>query len=323
MDQVRSALRSRHYSIRTERTYVDWIKRFLRFHNVRHPREMGETEINQFLTHLAVERNVGGSTQNQALSALLFLYRTVLDRDLPYVDDIIRARRSRRLPTVLHPEEVRRILAEMRGVSRLVACVLYGTGLRLMECLRLRVQDLDFVLNYIVVRQGKGNKDRRTMIPRSLHEPLQEHLARVSDVHQNDLAAGHGRVYLPGALAAKWPEAAAEWRWQYVFPAASLSTDPRSGEERRHHIHRTTVQKAVKRAVRAAGIHKRVSCHTLRHSFATHLLANGYDIRTVQELLGHKDVTTTMIYTHVLNNTGGRGVHSPIDDLNPPHPRKT
>jgi len=315
LDRVRTALRARHYSIRTEQAYVGWIRRYIFFHDVRHPDEMGEKEINAFLSHLAVHGKVSASTQNQALSALLFLYRTVLRRQLPFIDDIIRAKRPKRLPTVLTPDEVKSVLAHMDGSPKLAACLLYGTGLRLMECLRLRVEDVDFGLNLVIVHEGKGQKDRRTMLPDGLREPLHQHLVEVKALHESDIAQGYGRVYLPGALARKLRDTDLQWGWQYLFPAGSISEDPRSGEKRRHHLHRSIVQKAVTRAARAAGLTKRVSCHTLRHSFATHLLAAGYDIRTVQELLGHKDVATTMIYTHVLNQTGGRGVHSPYDAL--------
>jgi len=312
LDQVRDAIRRKHYSIRTEEAYVSWIKRFILFHNKRHPREMGAPEIEAFLTHLAVERRVAASTQNQALSAILFLYREVLGIDLDLPLRAIRAKRPRRLPTVLTHEEALRVIAALSGAHQLMAKLLYGSGLRLMECVRLRVKDLDFDQHLIVVRDGKGAKDRITVLPESLIDPLQEHLQRVRLIHQQDLAAGYGEVYLPYALARKYPNAPREWIWQYVFPSDRISTDPRTGLTRRHHIDPSTLQKAVRKAVKLAGIDKHVTCHTFRHSFATHLLEAGYDIRTVQELLGHKDVKTTMIYTHVLNR-GGLAVRSPLD----------
>lgn len=307
-------LRARRYSLRTEEAYLHWIRRFLRFHG-RHPRDMGELEINQFLTYLAVDQHVSASTQNQALSALLFLYRQVLGEEIGFLDDLLRAKRPKRLPTVLTRHEVAQLLAHMDGQHRLVANLLYGAGLRLMEALRLRVQDVDFGLKLIIVRNGKGGKDRRTMLPGAVVDELTEHLEQRRQQHDADVDAGHGTVWLPDALARKYTSAATDWRWQWVFASGSLSTDPRSGEIHRHHLHRSLPQRAVTTAARAAGLTKRVSCHTLRHSFATHLLADGYDIRTIQELLGHRDVTTTMIYTHVLNEVGGRGVRSPYDTL--------
>jgi integron integrase len=315
LDRLRDAIRVRHYSIRTEEAYAQWVRRFILFHNKRHPSAMGAEEVNAFLTHLAVEGHVAASTQAQALSALLFLYRHVLDDQLPWLGDLVRARKPRRLPVVLTREEVRAILGRLDGPPRLVASLLYGAGLRLMEGLRLRVKDLDTVARLIVVRGGKGDKDRRTMLPPSLIEPLQEHLRRVRRIHQSDLEEGYGRVWLPHALERKYMEANREWSWQYVFPAANRSRDPRDGAVRRHHLDETTVQKAVRGALRVAGIARAASCHTFRHSFATHLLEDGYDIRTIQELLGHSDVKTTMIYTHVLNQTGGRGVRSPLERL--------
>jgi integron integrase len=302
----------RHYSLRTEDAYADWARRFILFHQKRHPLEMGAAEINQFLTHLAVAGNVSASTQNQAFSALLFLYRNVLQVDPGRIAGVIRANRPRRLPVVLTREEVRRVLAELDGTYRLMGQLMYGSGLRLLECLRLRVKDLDFGRGEIVVREGKGNKDRRTVLPAAVKPALAAHLERVKRLHEKDLAAGHGRVYLPAALDRKLPSAAAEFVWQYVFPSAKISNDPRSGERRRHHAHETAVSKAITEAVRLSGIRKRATSHSLRHSFATHLLEAGYDIRTVQELLGHEDVSTTMIYTHVLNK-GGQAVRSPLD----------
>ncbi|MEJ5277555.1 MAG: integron integrase [Thermogemmata sp.] len=312
LDQVRDAIRLKHYSIRTEEAYVDWIKRFILFHNKRHPKDMGVPEIEAFLTHLAVEKHVSASTQNQALSALLFLYREVLKIELEASIEAVRAVKPKRLPTVLSKDEVRRVIAHLSGPHRLIAQLLYGSGLRLLECLRLRVKDIDFTYRTITVRDGKGQQDRITVLPDSLIAPLREHLKRVKRLHEEDLASGHGAVYLPDALAEKYPNAAHEWGWQYVFPADRLSVDPRSGAVRRHHMDESTVQRAVHAAAKAAGIAKHVSPHTFRHSFATHLLENGYDIRTVQELLGHKDVKTTMIYTHVLQR-GGLAVRSPLD----------
>jgi len=311
LDRVRDALRLKHYSIRTEEAYVNWIKRYIYFHNVRHPAEMGASEVQAFLTHLAVEENVAASTQNQALSALLFLYRQVLNQDLGPID-ALRAKKPKRLPTVLTRDEVHCVFAHLSGVSLLMARLLYGSGLRLMECLRLRVKDLDFDYRTITVRDGKGEQDRVTILPESLIVPLQDHLRIVKRTHEEDLARGYGAVYLPYALERKYPNANREWIWQYVFPAGRLSVDPRSGVVRRHHLHESGLQKAIRTAAQEAGIPKRVSPHTLRHSFATHLLENHYDIRTVQELLGHKDVKTTMIYTHVLNR-GGLAVRSPLD----------
>ena len=312
LDQVRDAIRRKHYSIRTEEAYVSWIKRFILFHNKRHPREMGAPEIEAFLTHLAVERRVAASTQNQALSAILFLYREVLGIDLDLPLHTVRAKRPRRLPTVLTHDEALRVIAALSGTHQLMTKLLYGAGLRLMECVRLRVKDLDFDQHVIIVRNGKGAKDRVTILPDSLTQPLQEHLQRVRLIHQQDLRAGYGSVYLPYALERKYPNASREWIWQYVFPSDRLSTDPRTSITRRHHIDPSTLQKAVRKAAKLAGITKHVTCHTFRHSFATRLLEQGYDIRTVQELLGHKDVKTTMIYTHVLNR-GGVAVRSPLD----------
>lgn len=315
LHQLKVALRSRRYSLRTEEAYRGWVRRLLAAHPGRHPAELGEAEIGAFLSALAVRGNVAASTQNQALSALLFFYRNVLGVALPVGGNVVGAKRPQKLPTVLSREEVRALLGCMEGTCRLVATLLYGTGMRLLEALRLRVKDVDFALNLIVVREGKGQKDRRTMLPEALKEPLQLHLRRVRALHERDLAEGLGAVWLPNALARKSPEAATSWAWQYVFPAAARSRDPRGGALRRHHLDESTVQRAVRAALAESGIPKRASCHTLRHSFATHLLEAGYDIRTIQELLGHKDVATTMIYTHVLNAHGGRGVKSPLDAL--------
>jgi integron integrase len=312
LDRVREVLRRKHYSIRTEEAYLAWIKRFILFHDKRHPQEMGLPEVDAFLTDLAVRQGVAASTQNQALSALLFLYAEVLQQPLDGPVQAERAKQPTRLPTVLTRDEVGRVLDALSGMHRLMAQLLYGSGLRLMECVRLRVKDLDFAQHQILVRDGKGGKDRVTMLPERLITPLQEHLRHVQLLHAQDLREGYGAVYLPYALERKAPNASREWIWQYVFPAEQRSEDPRSGALRRHHLDESGLQKAVKRATKLAQIPKRVSCHTFRHSFATHLLEDGYDIRTVQELLGHRDVATTMIYTHVLNR-GGRGVRSPLD----------
>ncbi len=312
-DQVRDALRRKHYSIRTEQAYVAWITRFILFHHKRHPQEMGAPEIEAFLTHLAVQKKVAASTQNQALSALLFLYREVLHRD-PGPLDALRAEKPRRLPTVLTKEEVHRLFAHLSGIYLLMARLIYGSGLRLMECVRLRVKDLDFVYRTITVRDGKGEEERVTILPESLIAPLRDHLRNVQRLHEEDLAKGYGAVYLPYALERKYPNANREWSWQYVFPSVRLSVDPRSGVVRRHHLDESGLQKAIRQAAQRAGLSKPVGPHTLRHSFATHLLEAHYDIRTVQELLGHKDVKTTMIYTHVLQR-GGLAVRSPLDLL--------
>jgi integron integrase len=308
-------VRTRHYSRRTEEAYLGWVKRFILFHGKRHPAALGADEVNAFLSHLAVDENVSASTQAQALSALVFLYRHVLDDPLPWIDDIVRAQRPRKLPAVLSREEVRSLLSEMNGTPRLVAAILYGGGLRLLEALRLRIKDVDFGARLLVVREGKGAKDRRTMLPDSLQQPLRAQIEWVRRLHRKDLAAERGEVWLPDALERKYPNAGREFGWQYVFPASRLAVDPRSGVERRHHLDESAVQRAVKEAVRAAAIEKKAGCHTLRHSFATHLLEDGYDIRTIQELLGHADVKTTMIYTHVLQRAGGRGVRSPLDAM--------
>ena len=312
LDQVRGKIRLKHYSIRTEQAYVDWIKRYILHFDKRHPRELGAAEVEAFLTHLAVAGNVAAATQNQAKSALLFLYREVLETELPWLDNVERARTPKRLPVVLTREEVQGVLGRLTGTHWLIASLLYGAGLRIMEALRLRVKDVEFSRREILVRDGKGFKDRVTMLPAALAAPLVEHLERVKALHGRDLAAGRGAVYLPYALERKYPGAARDWAWQYVFPSANLSADPRTGIERRHHLQDQAVQRAMRQAVRDAGVNKPATPHTLRHSFATHLLEGGYDIRTVQELLGHADVSTTMIYTHVLNK-GGRGVTSPLD----------
>jgi integron integrase len=314
LDQVRAAIRTRHYSYRTEEAYVGWIRRFILFHQKRHPAEMGKAEISQFLTSLAVDRKVAASTQNQALAALLFLYQDVLGRDPGWLDDVVRAKRARRLPVVLTGQEVGALLAELSGVPWIMAMLLYGSGLRLMECLRLRVKDVDLARRELVVREGKGDRDRITMLPEAIVDPLKRHMDLVRRIHERDLQAGFGRIALPAALARKYPNADREWGWQWVFPASTISADPRTGERRRHHLHETVPQRAIRAARRVAGIAKPAGPHTLRHCFATHLLEAGYDIRTVQELLGHRDVSTTMIYTHVLNR-GGRGVQSPADRL--------
>lgn len=312
LDEVRRVLRVKHYSLRTEHVYVGWIRRFVLASGKRHPRDMGRAEVERFLSQLAVRGQVAASTQNQALSALLFLYREVLGVELPWLGGVTRAKRPRRLPVVLSHEEVARLLAAMEGRPWLLASLLYGTGMRLMEGLRLRVKDVDFARNEIAVRDGKGGKDRRTMLPHKLAEPLRREIERARVLHESDVADGCSEAWLPFALSRKYPDAAREFGWQYVFPATRRSRDPRDGRERRHHFDDAMLSRALKRARRAAGLVKPVSAHTLRHSFATHLLEAGHDIRTIQELLGHKDVATTQIYTHVLNR-GGRGVLSPLD----------
>ena len=314
LEQVRQAIRRRHYSDRTEKAYAHWIKRYIFFHNKRHPLEMAESEIAQFLSSLATEGRVSASTQNQALNALLFLYKEVVSKNIGLVDGVVRAKRPQRLPVVLTKDEVKKVIDHTDGVPRLMAILLYGGGLRLMECCRLRVKDVDFYRNEIVIRAGKGDKDRHTMLPTAIKEALFKHIEVNRNQHQEDLKKGLGRVALPNALERKYPHAGREWAWQWVFPAPQHYTDRIIGEKRRHHLHESVLQRAVRDAVVKAGVSKPASCHTFRHSFATHLLEDGYDIRTVQELLGHRDVSTTMVYTHVLNR-GGRGVRSPADSL--------
>jgi len=312
LDAVRAAIRLRHYSYRTEKAYVDWIRRFILYQGKRHPRNMGGNEVRDFLSHLANDRQVSPATQAQALGALLFLYKRVMNVDLPWIDNVVRAHRPKRLPTVLTRQESQHIIALIPGVHRLIAGLLYGSGLRLLEALRLRVKDVDFYHRRIMVRDGKGAKDRVTILPSSLVDVLQMHLKNVRLLHDHALERGFGGVEMPHALARKYPRAHVQWGWQYVFPAARPSVDPRSGASRRHHVHEESVQRQVRAASRVAGIEKPVSPHTFRHSFATHLLEAGYDIRTVQELLGHKDVSTTQIYTHVMA-PGKNAVHSPLD----------
>ncbi len=312
LESVRDLIRVKHLSLRTEEAYLGWIRRFILFHDKRHPKEMGAAEVQAFLTHLAVEGNVAAATQNQAFAALLFLYREVLQKSLGTIENVVRAKLPKRLPDVLTKDEVIRILAFLRGEQWLVANLLYGAGLRLTEALRLRVKDVDFGYKQIVVRDGKGAKDRVSILPEKLIAPLREHLICVRLLHEEDLRLGFGEVYLPFALDRKYPNANREWIWQYIFPAAKRSIDPRSGKERRHHLSESIIQRAVKIAVNQANVAKKASPHTFRHSFATHLLEVGYDIRTLQELLGHKDVRTTQIYTHVTKR-GGLGVRSPLD----------
>lgn len=314
LDQVRDVIRLKHYSIRTEQAYIGWIRRFILFHGKRHPKDMGAEEVTRYLTHLAVQDKVAASTQNQALNALLFLYREVLKVDLPWLDGLQRAKKPARLPVVLTRDEVRRLLAQLDGTTWLIVALIYGAGLRVMEALRLRVKDIDFQYRQLIIRDAKGQKDRVTTLPESLIDPLRRQLDRVKHLHQRDLREGFGKVYLPFALDRKYPSADREWGWQYAFPSAHRSIDPRSRTERRHHVTDSAIQKAVRAAVRGAEIVKPASVHTLRHSFATHLLEDGYDIRTVQELLGHQDLNTTMIYTHVLQK-GGRAARSPLDRM--------
>ncbi len=312
LESVRGLIRVKHLSYRTEETYIGWIRRYILFHDKRHPKDMGAAEVQVFLTHLAVEGNVAASTQNQAFAALLFLYQQVLQKPLGNIEDVVRAKLPKRLPDVLTKDEVNRVLAYMRGEEWLVANLLYGAGLRLLEGLRLRVKDVDFEYKQITVRDGKGAKDRVTVLPKKIITPLKEHLARVRLLHEEDLRLGFGEVYLPFALDRKYKNTATEWIWQYIFPAAKRSYDPRSDKLRRHHLSPSIIQRAVKNAVAQAAIFKKASPHILRHSFATHLLEAGYDIRTLQKLLGHKDVRTTQIYTHVVKR-GGLGVRSPVD----------
>lgn len=314
LNKVSDAIRFKHYSRRTEQAYIQWVKRFILFHNKKHPKDMGANEVTAFLTHLAVNRNVAASTQNQALSAILFLYKEVLQIKLPWLDNVTRAKRPKRLPVVFSRDEIKAILSQYDGTRWILLSLMYGTGMRLMETVRLRVKDVDFAYKHILVRDGKGNKDRVTVLPNSLIEPLKTHLTKVHDMHERDLKDGYGEVYMPYALNRKYQNAPRSWAWQYVFPSKKLSTDPRSGDVRRHHLDESAIQKTLKQAIRNTGIVKHGSTHTLRHSFATHLLEDGYDIRTVQDLLGHKDVKTTQIYTHVLNKGAG-GVRSPLEKL--------
>lgn len=313
-DQVRQAIRTRHYSDRTEKAYVHWIKRYIFFHDKRHPAEMAEVELGRFLSSLATDGHVSASTQNQAFNALLFLYAEVLGKKIGLIEGVVRAKRPQRLPVVLTKEEVKKVIDHMNGLPRLMAILLYGGGLRLMECCHLRIKDIDFSRNEIVIRAGKGDKDRHTMLPTAIKESLSKHIEAVRYQHQKDIEKGLGRVAMPNALERKYPNAGREWPWQWVFPAPHHYTDRVTGEKRRHHLHESVLQRAVRDAAVKASISKPASCHTFRHSFATHLLEDGYDIRTVQELLGHRDVSTTMVYTHVLNR-GGRGVRSPADSL--------
>ena len=312
LDQVRSELRVRHYSLRTEKSYISWIKRFILFHNKRHPNEMGAEEIRAFISILAVKENVSSSTQNQALQAILFLYKQILKRDVGWINEIERVARAKHIPVVFSRSEANKVLNNMNGVMRLVASLLYGGGLRLNECLRLRIKDIDFDYRQIVIREGKGEKDRRTTLPEKLTTELKEQIKNVKKLHTEDLKNNKGTTVLPYALRKKYVNAGKEFGWQFLFPSGSFVVDEDSGQRYRYHIHSSTIQKAIKEAIKKAGIIKAGSPHTFRHSFATHLLESGYDIRTVQELLGHKDVRTTMIYTHVLNK-GGLGVKSPLD----------
>jgi integron integrase len=313
LNQVRGVMRQRHYSLQTEKTYIYWIKKYIFFHGVRHPKEMGASEVSRFLTHLAVEEKVSAKTQNQAMFALLFLYKEILQAELDYLGGTFTAAKSSaRVPVVLTREEVSRVLENLKGVNWIMANLLYGAGLRLKECLRLRVKDLDFAYRQITVRDGKGGKDRFTILPEKLVEPLAAHLKKTRLQYERDLRAGLGRVWMPSALDRKYPNAAGEWKWQYVFPSPKLSRDPRTGLIGRHHLSESGLQKSFKNALDKAGVEKMASCHSLRHSFATHLLENGQDIRTIQELLGHKEISTTMIYTHVLQ-TNRLGVRSPLD----------
>jgi len=312
LDQLRDAIRAKHYSYRTEQTYVDWCKRYILYHHKRHPAEMGVPEIQAFIIYLANDQNVAASTQNQALSAILFLYRNILLRDIEFPTDVLRAKKPERLPTVLAKAEVLLVIGKMSGPPKLMVQLLFGSGLRLMECLRLRIKDIDFSNRQIIVRDGKGENDRSVPLPGSILLALQLHIQKVEALHQQDLREGYGEVHLPYALERKYPNANRELGWQYVFPASQRSIDPKTGKTMRHHLHESVLQRAIKDAARLAKINKSVSPHTFRHSFATHLLENGYDIRTVQELLGHKDVKTTMIYTHVLQR-GALAVKSPLD----------
>ncbi|MEN8007839.1 MAG: integron integrase [Candidatus Krumholzibacteriota bacterium] len=314
LEEVSRATEAKHYSPKTNQAYTRWIRRFIIYHRKRHPKDLGGPEVSSFLSYLATDRKVSGSTQGQALSAILFLYKEVLGIELPWMDDIVRAKKTTHVPTVMTVREVELVMDRLQGVTWLVASLLYGAGLRLIEGLRLRVQDLDFDRSEITVRLGKGGKDRRTMLPKRVRVHLMNHLETTRRQHQADLKTGAGYVAVPGALIRKYPNANREWPWQWVFPATRRYRDPDTGEQRRHHLHESVIQRAVKSAAREASITKRVSPHILRHSFATHLLEAGYDIRTIQELLGHSDLSTTMMYTHVLNK-GGRGVKSPLDEL--------
>lgn len=314
LDRLRLAIRTRHYSRRTERAYVLWIVRFVRYHNLRHPKELGAADVTQFLSSLATTERLSASSQNQALAAILFLYRHVIGGDLPWIDGIVRAVRPVRLPVFLSRDEVRTVIARLHGAHRLVALLLYGAGLRILEALRLRVKDVDFNTNSVTIRRGKGAKDRITMLPAIVKSELRRHLATIRRMHEQDLVRGAGSVELPEALARKYPSAERDWSWQWIFPARRFYVDKETGEIRRHHLHETVLQRSVRFAALSAGITKRVTCHTFRHSFATHLLEDGQDIRTVQSLLGHADLRTTMIYTHVLNR-GPAGVRSPADRI--------
>jgi len=313
LDQVRQSLRTKHYSYRTEKSYIGWIKQYILFHKKKHPRDMREVEINKFITHLAVKRRVSSSTQNQALCAIVFLYKHVLKRDIKNLN-IFWAKKHKHIPVVLTQEEVKELFKQLKGTYWIMAMLLYGAGLRLREVLNLRVKDIDFNYNQIIIRDTKGREDRVVPLPKKVKVPLQQYLTKVKNLHKKDLHEGFGNVYLPDALERKYPNAVREWIWQYVFPAHRISTDPRSGVRRRHHLYDTVLQKVVKTAAKKAGIQKRVTCHTLRHSFATHLLEDGYDIRTIQELLGHKHLETTMVYTHVVKQ-GALGIKSPADKL--------
>ncbi|MDD3807422.1 MAG: integron integrase [Candidatus Marinimicrobia bacterium] len=312
LDQVRQVIRIKHYSLRTEESYINWIKRFIFFHNKRHPIEMGEKEIGEFITHLAKNKKVSASTQNQALCAIIFLYKNVLEKKLENTISIYWSKRPKKLPVVFTQNEAIEVLNKLKGTHWMVGMLFYGSGLGLSESMELRVKDIDFGYNQVIVRDSKGEKDRSTMLPQKIIQTLKDHLEKVKIIHEKDLKNGFGNVYLPYAIERKYPNAKYEWGWQYVFPATKISTDPRSGVQRRHHLYDTVIQKAVKQAIKDAGITKHASCHTFRHSFATHLLESGYDIRTIQELLGHKNLETTMIYTHVINQ-GGKGVRSPAD----------
>ncbi|HSE42537.1 MAG TPA: integron integrase [Acidobacteriota bacterium] len=314
IQQVRHTIRVRHYSLRTEESYVHWIQKFLQFHSFRNPLQLQEADLSKFLSYLAVHEKMAASTQNQATSALLFLYRQVLQQDLDWIHNIQRAKTNFRIPIVFSRQEVRNILKQLDGTLWIMASLLYGSGLRLMECLRLRLKDIDFDSKQIVVRDGKGARDRVTLLPESLIAPLKKHLQRVKSLHDMDLDEGFGKVHLPFALQRKYPNAHSEWSWQYVFPSSKRSIDPSTNQIRRHHVDESVLQRAIHKAIRLCGITKHGSCHTLRHSFATHLLESGCDIRTIQELLGHKDVSTTMIYTHVTQK-GGSGIKSPFDAI--------